>query len=221
MDWNAPRVTALLEHALKEDHALADTTTRLVVAEDQMAQAELVAKQACVLSGLPLVARVLDIFAELGGRRLAPAMVVTSHPEIFDGVRLRPGQTFAVVRGLARPLLSCERVILNLLQRLSGIATVTRQFVDAVEDLPVRILDTRKTAPGMRVLDKYAVTCGGGQNHRSDLSDAILIKNNHIRLAGGIAPALERARAHRRPNQPVEIEVRSLEEIDEALASGT
>jgi len=111
-------------------------------------------------------------------------------------------------------------VSLNLLQRLSGIATMTRHFVDAVRGLPVRILDTRKTAPGMRVLDKYAVTCGGGYNHRSDLSDAILIKNNHIRLAGGIAPALERARAHRHAQQAIEIEVRNPAEIGEALQGG-
>jgi len=225
MDWNSSRVTALLEHALKEDHALADTTTRLIVPAGQMAQAEIVAKQACVLAGLPLVPRVLELFAALAAKESAArpernALVVTSQQEIFDGVRLQPGQTIAVVRGLARPLLSCERVILNLLQRLSGIATLTRQFVDAVQDLPVRILDTRKTAPGMRVLDKYAVACGGGQNHRTDLSDAILIKNNHIRLAGGIAAALERARANRRPDQPIEIEVRTLAELSAALAGG-
>ncbi|MGH9394309.1 MAG: carboxylating nicotinate-nucleotide diphosphorylase, partial [Terriglobales bacterium] len=130
------------------------------------------------------------------------------------------GQTIAVLRGPAWPLLSCERVILNLLQRLSGIATLTRQFVDAVKGLPVRILDTRKTAPGMRALDKYAVTCGGGHNHRSDLSDAILIKNNHIRLAGSLTLALQRARERRRPGQTIEVEVRTNAELDAALASG-
>ncbi len=224
MDWNSPRVSSLIERALLEDHVLADATTRLTVEPGQMAQAEVVAKQECVLAGLGAVARVFELYAALalkaGGERRLPAVVVTHHPEIFDGVRLKPGQTVAVARGPAQPLLSCERVILNLLQRLSGIATLTRQFVDAVRDLPVRILDTRKTAPGMRVLDKYAVTCGGGFNHRSDLSDAVLIKNNHIRLAGGVAAALARAQAARRPGQSLEIEVRTETELAAALAGG-
>ncbi len=117
-------------------------------------------------------------------------------------------------------VLSCERVILNFLQRLSGIATLTRKFVDAVSGTRARILDTRKTAPGLRMLDKYAVRCGGGQNHRLDLSDGVLIKNNHIALAGGIAPALERAHRNRRGSQPIEVEVRTLAELEEALAHG-
>jgi len=111
-------------------------------------------------------------------------------------------------------------VILNLLQRMSGIATVTRQFVDAVAGTGARILDTRKTAPGLRVLDKYAVRCGGGQNHRLDLSDGVLIKHNHVALAGGIAAALEHAQRNRRGDQIIEIEVRSLEELEQALAHG-
>jgi nicotinate-nucleotide pyrophosphorylase (carboxylating) len=111
-------------------------------------------------------------------------------------------------------------VILNFLQRMAGIATTTRKFVDAVEGTSVRILDTRKTAPGLRVIDKYAVRCGGGQNHRLDLSDGVLIKNNHIALAGGAIPALERAIHNRRGRQPIEIEVRSLEELQQALEHG-
>jgi nicotinate-nucleotide pyrophosphorylase (carboxylating) len=111
-------------------------------------------------------------------------------------------------------------VILNFLQRMSGIATLTRKFVEAVSGTRARILDTRKTAPGLRVVDKYAVRCGGGQNHRLDLSDGVLIKNNHIALAAGIAPALERAHRNRRGSQPIEVEVRTMEELDLALASG-
>ena len=126
----------------------------------------------------------------------------------------------AVIRHNARVILSCERVILNLLQRLSGIATMTRKFVDAVEGTGAHILDTRKTAPGLRMLDKYGVRCGGGHNHRLDLSDGVLIKNNHIALAGGIAPALERAHRNRRGDQPIEIEVRNLEQLEEALLHG-
>jgi nicotinate-nucleotide pyrophosphorylase (carboxylating) len=126
----------------------------------------------------------------------------------------------AAIQHNARVILSCERVILNFLQRLSGIATLTRKFVDAVSGTKTRILDTRKTAPGLRMLDKYAVRCGGGQNHRLDLSDGILIKNNHIALAGGIVPALERALQNRRGTQTVEVEVRSLEELELAIKHG-
>ncbi len=125
-----------------------------------------------------------------------------------------------MIRHNARVILSCERVILNFLQRLSGIATLTRKFVDAVSGTKARILDTRKTVPGLRVLDKYAVRCGGGQNHRLDLSDGVLIKNNHIALAGGIVPALERAHRNRRGTQLIEIEVRSLAELEQALEHG-
>jgi nicotinate-nucleotide pyrophosphorylase (carboxylating) len=133
---------------------------------------------------------------------------------------LHKGQSVAVIRHNARVILSCERVILNLLQRLSGIATLTRQFVDAVAGTKARILDTRKTVPGLRMLDKYAVRCGGGQNHRLDLSDGVLIKHNHIALAGGIVPALERAHRNRRGSQPIECEVRSLAELEEAVTHG-
>ncbi|MGH9487616.1 MAG: carboxylating nicotinate-nucleotide diphosphorylase [Terriglobales bacterium] len=224
MDWNSPRITSLLERALTEDHALADTTTLLTVAADREAQAEILAKHDCVLAGLQLVSRVLDCFAAMSTQMDAapslPPVIVSHTPEFFDGVRVHAGQTVAVLRGPAQPLLSCERVMLNLLQRLSGIATLTRQFVDAVAGLPVKILDTRKTAPGLRRLDKYAVTCGGGWNHRADLSDAILIKNNHIRMAGGVRAVLERARQRRRPGQAIEIEVRNPEELQQALAGG-
>jgi nicotinate-nucleotide pyrophosphorylase (carboxylating) len=172
-----------------------------------------------VLAGLGCVGRILQVFADLDGA-VTSHPDVTSHPEIFDGVRLHRGQAVAVIRHNARVILSCERVILNFLQRLSGIATLTRKFVDAAAGTKARILDTRKTIPGLRALDKYAVRCGGGMNHRLDLSDGVLIKNNHIALAGGIAPALERALRNRRGEQPVEIEVRSLGELEQALQHG-
>jgi nicotinate-nucleotide pyrophosphorylase (carboxylating) len=133
---------------------------------------------------------------------------------------LHKGQAIAVVRHNARVLLCCERVVLNVLQRLSGIATLTRKFVDAIQGTHTRILDTRKTVPGLRVLDKYAVRCGGGHNHRQDLSDGILIKNNHIALAGGVGAALKKALEHRRPEQMIEIEVRNTAELEEAMATG-
>ena len=204
MDWQSRRITAILENALREDSVTRDATTYACVDPHQVAAATIIAKQECVLAGLGLVARAFDVFSALDGTVLEYPEV-TSHPEVFDGVRLRRGQSVAVIRHNARVILSCERVMLNFMQRLSGIATLTRRFVDAVAGTRARILDTRKTVPGLRVLDKYAVVCGGGFNHRLDLSDGVLIKNNHIAVAGGIAPALERAQRNRRGEQVIEI----------------
>jgi nicotinate-nucleotide pyrophosphorylase (carboxylating) len=219
MDWNSRRLTGILENALLEDKATRDATSYACIDANQRAAATIIAKQDCILAGIGAVARILDVYAALDGA-VTSHYEVTTHPEIFDGVRLRAGQSVAVIRHNARVLLSCERVILNLLQRMSGIATFTRKFVEAVSGTGARILDTRKTAPGLRVIDKYAVRCGGGQNHRLDLSDGVLIKNNHITLAGGIAHALERAHRNRRGAQPIEIEVRTLDELEIALAHG-
>ena len=219
MDWNSRRITAILENALLEDRATSDATSYACVDANQRATGTILAKQDCILAGIGAIARILDVYAALDGA-VTSHYEVTTHPEIFDGIRLHKGQSVAVIRHNARVILSCERVILNLLQRLSGIATLTRKFVDAVSGTKARVLDTRKTAPGLRTLDKYAVRCGGGQNHRLDLSDGVLIKNNHIALAGGIVPALERAHRNRRGSQPIEIEVRSLQELEEALTHG-
>jgi nicotinate-nucleotide pyrophosphorylase (carboxylating) len=219
MDFNSRRITAILENALLEDRATRDATSYACIDPKQLAAGTILAKQDCILSGLGAVSRILDVYAMLDGA-VVSNHEVTSHPEIFDGVRLHKGQSIAVIRHNARVLLSCERVILNLLQRLSGIATLTRKFVDAVAGTKAKILDTRKTAPGLRSLDKYAVRCGGGQNHRLDLSDGILIKNNHIALAGSIKTALDRAHRNRRGTQIIEVEVRNLEELEEALTYG-
>jgi nicotinate-nucleotide pyrophosphorylase (carboxylating) len=219
MDWNGRRITAIVENALLEDRATSDASSYACIDPSQRAAGTIVAKQDCILAGLGCVSRILDVYAILDGA-VTSHYEVTSHPEIFDGVRLHHRQTIAVVRHNARVILSCERVILNFLQRLSGIATLTRMFVEAVSGTRAQILDTRKTAPGLRMLDKYAVRCGGGQNHRLDLSEGVLIKNNHITLAGGIAPALERAHRNRRGSQPIEVEVRTLAELEEALAHG-
>ena len=219
MDWTSRRVTAIVEAALQEDRATSDATSYACIDVNQRASATILAKQDCVVAGIGCIRPVLDVFAALDG-------TVTSHPdvtynsEIFDGVRVRSGQSLAVVVHNARVVLSCERVILNILQRMSGIATLTRRYVDAVAGTGATILDTRKTAPGLRVLDKWAVRCGGGTNHRLDLSDGVLIKNNHIALAGGVVPALERALKNRRGSQIVEIEVRSLDELKLVLEHG-
>jgi nicotinate-nucleotide pyrophosphorylase (carboxylating) len=219
VDWTSRRITAILENALLEDRATSDATTYACIDPNQRASATILAKQDCVLAGLGCISRILDVFATLDGT-VTSHPEVTSHTEIFDGVRLHKGQSIAVIVHNARVVLSCERVILNIMQRMSGIATLTRRYVDAVAGTGTTILDTRKTAPGLRVLDKYAVRCGGGTNHRLDLSDGVLIKNNHIALAGGAVASLERALRNRRGSQPIEIEVRSLEELDLVLEHG-
>ena len=219
MDWNSRRLTAIIENALHDDRATRDATSYAAIDPGQLAAGTILAKQDCILAGVGCIARILDVYAALDGAVTAH-YEVTTHPEIFDGVRLHKDQSVAVIRHNARVLLSCERVILNFLQRMSGIATVTRQFVDQVAGTKVRILDTRKTVPGLRVIDKYAVRCGGGQNHRLDLSDGVILKHNHIALAGGIISALERAIRNRRGEQIIEIEIRTLEELRLALDHG-
>jgi nicotinate-nucleotide pyrophosphorylase (carboxylating) len=213
------RVTAILEAALQEDRATSDATTYACIDVNQRAAATILAKQDCVLAGLGCIARVLDVYASLDGT-VTSHPEVTSHSEVFDGMRVRSGQSIAVIVHNARVVLSCERVILNIMQRMSGIATLTRRYVDAIAGTGTTILDTRKTAPGLRVLDKWAVRCGGGTNHRLDLSDGVLIKNNHIALAGGVVPALQRALHNRRGSQVIEIEVRSLDELKLVLDNG-
>lgn len=219
MDWNSRRATAVIQNALVEDRATRDATSYACIGANQLAAATLLVKQECILAGVGCISRILDVYATLDGAVVSHYDVI-SHPEIFDGVRMHPGQTAAVIRHNARVILSCERVILNFIQRMSGIATLTRKFVDAIDGTKATILDTRKTAPGLRALDKYAVRCGGGQNHRLDLSDGILVKNNHISLAGGIARALANLHQNRRGNQPIEVEVRSLRELEDALEHG-
>ncbi|MFC5861029.1 carboxylating nicotinate-nucleotide diphosphorylase [Acidicapsa dinghuensis] len=221
MDWKNHRIDALLELALVEDKAASDATTNLIIDPDLRATATVIARQDLVVCGLGCIPRFLEIFSKLDKRTSAQTRFeVISHPEIFDGVRARNGQTLAVIRHNARALLSCERVILNLMQHLSGIATNTRQYADALAGTKAHVLDTRKTVPGLRSLDKYAVLCGGGTNHRLDLSDGILIKNNHIALGGGVKQTLQKALAGRKPGQRVQIEVRTMQELDEALANG-
>ena len=221
MDWKSHRIDALLEHALIEDKAASDATTNVTIDPNLRASASIIARQDMVVSGLGCIAQFLEIFARLDPRPQSHnRFEVVSHPEVFDGVRVRAGQVLAVIRHNARVLLSCERVILNLMQHLSGIATNTRMYVDAIQGTHARILDTRKTVPGLRALEKYAVLCGGGTNHRLDLSSGILIKNNHIALGGGLRTALQNALERRKSGQRVQIEVRSMAELEEALEGG-
>jgi nicotinate-nucleotide pyrophosphorylase (carboxylating) len=226
MDWKSRRVTALLEAALLEDKAANDITTALTVDPTLRASATIIAKQPCVIAGIGCISAFLTLYGKLAGRPASSRFEVVSHPEIFDGVRVRKGQSIAVIRANAASILSTERVILNLMQRMSGIATLTNEYVRAIapakakSKITTRILDTRKTIPGLRALDKYAVCCGGGINHRLDLQDGILIKNNHISLGGGLPATLARALAGRKPGQTVQVEVRTPEELEQAIAGG-
>ena len=219
MDWKSKRVGAILEAALAEDKVANDITTALTIPPNLRASGTIIAKQACVVAGLGCIPVFLDIFAKMSTTPVGRFEVV-SHPEIFDGVKVKKGQTLAVIRHNAAALLSCERVILNLMQRMTGIATLTNEFVKAVAGTKTKVLDTRKTIPGLRALDKYAVCCGGGVNHRLDLQDGILIKNNHISLGGGIPAVLERALQNRKTGQWIQVEVRTQIELDQAIAGG-
>lgn len=221
MDWKSHRIDVLLEQALVEDQAALDATTSLTIDPGLRAVGSIIAREELVVAGLGAIPRFFEIYARLDHRPQAQTRFeVVSHPEIFDGVRAHPGQVLAVIRHNARVILSCERVILNLLQHLSGIATLTRKYADAIQGTHARVLDTRKTVPGMRALEKYAVLCGGGTNHRIDLASGILIKNNHISLGGGIVAVLSRALTQRKPGQRVQVEVRSPKELEEAIAHG-
>jgi nicotinate-nucleotide pyrophosphorylase (carboxylating) len=219
MDWKSKRVRAILEGALVEDRAVQDITTALTVDRKLRATGTIVARQPCIVAGVGAIPVILDDLTSKAGAPMGRFTVV-SHPEIFDGVRVKKGQPIAVIRANAPALLSTERVMLNLLQRMSGIATLTNEFVKAVAGTKVRVLDTRKTIPGLRALDKYAVCCGGGVNHRLNLRDGILIKSSHIALGGGIAQTLENALKFRKGKQPVQIEVKTQAELDEALEAG-
>ena len=218
MDWKTRRITTLLEAALLEDKAANDITTALTVDPALRATATIVAKQACVVSGIGCISAFLTLFNKVSNR--TSRFEVVSHPEIFDGVKVKKGQAIAVIRANAASILATERVILNLMQRMSGIATLTNEYVRAVASVKskTKILDTRKTIPGLRALDKYAVCCGGGLNHRLDLQDGVLIKNNHIALGGGLPAALEHALAGRKPGQIVQVEVRTPLELEQAIA---
>ena len=222
MDWTTRRITAILENALLEDRATRDATSYACIDANERAVATILAKQECVLSGVACVHRILDVFAVLDGT-VTSHPEVTSHTEIFDGVRLRKGQSVAVIRHNARVILSCERVILNIMQRMSGIATLTRQYVDRLQRYKTRILDTRKTTPNFRLLEKEAVRIGGGLNHRFGLFDMMLLKDNHIDYAGSLEAAIEKASTYRQTHKPqlkIEVETRNIEEVRRVLAIG-
>ncbi|MBM7367157.1 carboxylating nicotinate-nucleotide diphosphorylase [Gordonia hydrophobica] len=203
-------VDALIRTALLEDLRYGpDITTLATVPADTVADAKIVARQAGVVAGLPVVRAVLD---QVVGR---DNYVVTE--QLDDGAQVQPGSVALALRAPATSLLTAERTALNLLCHLSGIATATAAWVSAVDGTKARIRDSRKTLPGLRALQKYAVRAGGGVNHRMGLGDAALIKDNHVVAAGGVGKALEAVRAAA-PDVPVEVEVDSLDQLDEVLA---
>ena len=207
--WDDPRVGALIYLALAEDLGAGDRTSEALVPAAARARGRVRAKQALVVCGLPLLERV---FRRLGD--------VRGSAEADEGALAAPLQVLATLEGPARALLAGERVALNLLQHLCGIATLTRGYVKRVHGTPLVVRDTRKTLPGMRALAKYAVRTGGGTNHRLGLDDAILIKDNHLALGGGeVAAAVRRARAAL-PGLPLEVECRTVAEVAAAVAAG-
>ncbi|NLC71933.1 MAG: carboxylating nicotinate-nucleotide diphosphorylase [Desulfuromonadaceae bacterium] len=203
-------IDELLRNALREDIASGDVTTRVTVDAATSAQGELLAKEEFLLAGLDVARRVFHLVDE----------EIRFESGFRDGMAIARGEVFALVSGRAVSLLQGERVALNFVQRLSGVATLTRQFVKAVEGTRAAIVDTRKTTPGLRFLEKYAVRVGGGRNHRFSLADGILIKENHSRAAGGIAAAVGRAKRMAPHPLRVEVEVSTLDEAAEALAAG-
>jgi len=203
-------IDRIVRTALEEDIGLGDVTTRATVDPGTQGRAELVAKEDFVLSGLKVAGRVFRI--------LDPELAVENLK--VDGEQIRNGEVLAWLKGEAGILLQGERVALNLLQRMSGVATLTARFADAVAGTGAQIVDTRTTTPGLRVLDKYSVRMGGGQNHRTSLYDGVLIKENHIAAAGGVGVAVRRARERVPHTLKIEIETQTLDDVAEALDAG-
>lgn len=208
LDQLKPAIIANVEAAIAEDIGSGDITAELIPAEEQ-GEARIITREQAVIAG---TAWVDEVF-----RQVDPEVVVSW--QVKDGDRVEPDQTLLTLKGRSRSLLSGERAALNFLQTLSGTATVAAQYADRVAETAVRLLDTRKTIPGLRLAQKYAVTCGGCYNHRIGLFDAFLIKENHILASGGIAAAISTAKTNH-PGKPVEVEVEGFGELDEALHAG-
>ena len=194
---------------LMEDIGRGDLTSESIFSADEMGRAHLVSRESCIVAGCDLIAP--EVF-----RTQNPAIEVQS--VVADGSHVDPGQTLLIVSGPVIDLLKAERVALNLLQRLSGIATLTRRFVELAAGTKARITDTRKTTPGLRMMEKYAVTVGGGCNHRYNLTDGVLIKDNHIAASGSITRAVEKVRKKVPHTIKIEVETENLQQVEECLA---
>lgn len=218
-------VARAVRTALDEDFRYGPDVTSLATAGDARLRAEVVAREPGVLAGLPVALAVLDMAGGIA-RTTSSADGSSPRPDDIarsvlraDGSRVRPGDAVLRVSGPAWAVLGAERTVLNFLTHLSGIATATRAWADAIEGTGAAVRDTRKTTPGLRLLEKYAVRCGGGQNHRMGLGDAALIKDNHVAAAGGVAKAIELVRLAS-PGLPLEVECDSLDQVRESLAAG-
>jgi len=208
LDWE--KVDLIIENALEEDLGSGDVTTDAIFSSDDTCEAQIIAKQEGIIAGIPIAQRVFQ--------KLDPGVTLAQKHK--DGEPVQPGDEILEIKGAVRAVLSGERLSLNLLQRMSGIATATSKYVEAISGYRARILDTRKTAPGLRLLDKYAVSVGGGCNHRFGLYDAVLIKDNHISFAGSISRAVEFVRSKHQSKFKVEVETSNLHEVREALKAG-
>jgi len=208
IDWR--KVDLIIENTLEEDLGSGDVTTDAIFSVDDTCEALIIGKEEGIIAGIPIAERVFQ--------KLAPEVTVAQ--KLKDGEHVNPGDEILVIKGSIHAVLSGERLSLNLLQRMSGIATATSKYVAAISGYRTRILDTRKTAPGLRVLDKYAVSIGGGCNHRFGLYDAVLIKDNHIDFAGNISNAVEIVRSKYQSKFKVEVETSTLDEVREALKAG-
>ncbi len=208
-----PYVDELIELAIKEDLGDGDHTSLCCIPAEERGRMRLLCKQEGIIAGIEVARRVLE--------RLDSNVVLDQRIE--DGTRVKSGDVAFYVEGRLQSLLQAERILLNIMQRMSGVATQTAVYADRIKDLRTKVLDTRKTTPGMRVLDKIAVQIGGGENHRIGLFDMILLKDNHIDFAGGVRKAVAAAKAYlaeRGKNIPIECEVRTLDDIDEVFAAG-
>lgn len=203
-------VDKIIRNALEEDLGWGDITTNSVLTEDEQIKGNFIAKQQGVLCGIEVCKRVFHILDE------SIVFVILKK----DGEKVQSGDIAAKISGSARSILKGERVALNLLQRMSGIATMTSRYVDEIKGLSTKIVDTRKTAPGLRLLDKYSVKIGGGFNHRFNLSDLVLIKDNHIKAAGGITTAVNNVKSRLSHAVKIEVEVETIEMLNEAIAAG-
>ncbi|WP_108722142.1 carboxylating nicotinate-nucleotide diphosphorylase [Gorillibacterium timonense] len=210
MELNKSKLAESIRCWLDEDIGTGDVTTLSTIPADSVSSGIIHVKEDGILAGLPIAE---EVFRVVDPR-------LTFEPRAVEGGPLRKGDLIAVVSGSTRSILLGERLALNLLQRLSGIATRTRGFVDALDGLPTRLVDTRKTTPGHRMLEKYAVRVGGGHNHRFGLYDAVMIKDNHIKGAGGITRAVQAAREQIPHTMKIEVEVESFGELEEALTAG-
>ena len=210
MTLDTKQIDKVVLNALEEDMPYGDVTTDNLISDEDFTEAKFIAKADGVISGMPVAARVFELIDSRTSLEILKN----------DGECVQKGDIIAILRGPTAAVLKGERTALNLMQRMSGIATRTRVFTELVKDYPVSVADTRKTTPGLRYLEKYAVRCGGGRNHRYSLSDAVMLKDNHIAAGGGILSAVRKVRANIPHTVKIEVEVENMDMVRDAVESG-